>query len=228
MSEIILKAENIKREFSISKEKKLEILKGITLDVTREQISVIVGSSGAGKSTLLHILGALDKPNEGKVYIENLDVFSMKDEPLAKFRNQNIGFVFQFHHLLPEFTALENVCMPLLIAGVNFRKSKKRASELLEIVGLANRANHKPAELSGGENQRVAVARALANSPKIILADEPSGNLDTVNADSLHNLFIQLRNDFKITFVIVTHNPSLVNLADTVFTIKDGIIYDKN
>lgn len=228
MNNIILKCENIKRDFQISKEKNLCILKGISLEIAQESIAVIVGASGAGKSTLLHILGALDKPNEGKVFIDNNDVFSMKDEQLAKFRNKNIGFIFQFHHLLPEFTALENVAIPLMIAGQSFKRAKKRAEEILQIIGLENRANHKPAELSGGENQRIAVARALANNPKIILADEPSGNLDTANADNLHNLFLDLRKNFKITFVIVTHNPSLVNLADKVFMIKDGLIYDNN
>ncbi len=223
----LLKAENICREFKIGKDKTLNVLKGVSLEINEGEIAVIVGASGAGKSTLLHILGALDKPNNGEVIIDNKKLFEMKDEELARFRNNNIGFVFQFHHLLSEFTALENVSIPQMISGKRQNEIEKRSQELLSLVGLGERLNHKPSELSGGEQQRVAVARALANNPKIILADEPSGNLDTQNSDALHQLINRLNKELNQTFVIVTHNPDLINLANRVFIIKDGIILKK-
>jgi lipoprotein-releasing system ATP-binding protein len=224
MKSEILKAENIKREFKTGPNKTLEVLKGISLEIFTGEIAVIIGASGAGKSTLLHIIGALDRPNEGKVSINGNELFKMKDQELAKFRNRNIGFVFQFHHLLPEFTALENVSIPQMINGKTLAQSEIRSKELLELVGLSDRLHHKPAELSGGEQQRVAVARALANNPKIVLADEPSGNLDTQNRDALHQLINKLNKEFNQTFVIVTHNNDLMKLANRVFEIKDGKI----
>ncbi len=185
---------------------------------------MIVGASGAGKSTFLHLLGGLDRPDSGAVYFNDQNIFEFSDEKLAKFRNKNIGFVFQFHHLLPEFTALENVAIPQMINGTSLQSASKKAEELLESVGLGDRANHKPAELSGGEQQRVAVARALANDPSVIFADEPTGNLDSANSDSIHQILINLRDKFAKTFVIVTHNSGLVDLADKVFEMKDGNI----
>ncbi|MBM4176348.1 MAG: ABC transporter ATP-binding protein [Ignavibacteria bacterium] len=222
MDNKILIAENIKRKFKTGTEKTLEVLKGISLEIITGEIAVIVGASGAGKSTLLHIMGALDTPNEGKISINGNELFKMKDQELAKFRNKNIGFVFQFHHLLPEFTALENVSIPQMIDGKTLAKSEVRSKKLLDLVGLSERLNHKPAELSGGEQQRVAVARALANNPKIIFADEPSGNLDTQNSEALHQLINKLNKEFNQTFVIVTHNNDLMKLANRVFEIKDG------
>jgi len=220
----MIKAVNLVKTYTTKRGIKLEILKSVSLDIEDDKISVIVGASGAGKSTLLHLLGGLDRPDSGNVYFNSESLYSFSDEKLAKFRNRNIGFVFQFHHLLPEFTALENTAIPLMINGQSLAKASVKGKELLEIVGLTDRMNHKPAELSGGEQQRVAIARALANDPKIILADEPTGNLDSVNSKALHNLITELRDKFKKTFVIVTHNPDLVNLADTVFEIKDGLI----
>lgn len=221
---IIIKAENLYKSFTTIKNVKLEVLKGISLDVEQEKISVIVGASGAGKSTLLHILSGLDRPDSGKVFFDGKDIFNYGDEKLSRFRNQNIGFIFQFHHLLPEFTAVENAAIPLMIGGMPLTKSTDRAKELLNSLGLSERFEHKPAELSGGEQQRVAVARALANNPKIIFADEPTGNLDSENSESIHKILFELRDRLKITFIIVTHNPGLVNLADTVYEMKDGLI----
>ena len=202
----------------------LAVLKGINLQVEAETIVCLTGASGAGKSTLLHILGTLDKPNSGQVLINGEDVFKMSDTKLSKFRNQHIGFVFQFHHLLPEFTAIENICLPALISGKSKKETEKEAMQLLEIFSLTNRANHKPLELSGGEQQRIAVARALINKPSVIFADEPSGNLDAENAAELHQLFVTLKKQFKQTFVIVTHSQSLVNIADKVLHLQDGVI----
>lgn len=226
MKDIILKAENIHKIFSLGKSIKLHVLKGINLEVKRGEIIAIVGASGAGKSTLLHILGTLDRPTEGKVLFDGVNVFEMNDVELAKFRNKKIGFVFQFHHLLPEFTAIENVAMPAMISGKSFREVKDRAFELLKEVGLADRAEHKPSELSGGEQQRVAVARALMNSPEIVLADEPSGNLDSQNAEALHELIVELNRKHKQTFVIATHNEKLAEKADRIVKIVDGKIYE--
>jgi lipoprotein-releasing system ATP-binding protein len=203
----------------------LKVLKGIDLEVQKNEVVAIVGASGAGKSTLLHILGTLDGPDAGKVLIKNEDVFSHPSKTLAEFRNRHIGFVFQFHNLLPEFTALENVMMPGLIQkNANEKEVRRKASELLEMLGIGPRGEHKPAELSGGEQQRTAVARALINSPALILADEPSGNLDSKNAVDLHNLFFQLRKDLGHTFIIVTHNEELARMADRRIELKDGIV----
>lgn len=200
----------------------LQVLKNINLQVSRGEIVAIVGASGAGKSTLLHILGTLDTPDQGKLTIGDKDVFAQSSKNLAAFRNQSIGFVFQFHNLLPEFSALENVIIPGLIGKRNDTEVKKRAEELLKMLGLADRKDHKPSQLSGGEQQRTAVARALINSPDLILADEPSGNLDSRNAVELHNLFFQLRKDLGQTFIIVTHNADLSTMADRRLEIRDG------
>jgi lipoprotein-releasing system ATP-binding protein len=204
------------------KYKNLEILKGINLEVSKGEIVSIVGASGAGKSTLLHILGTLDKPDKGNVIINEEDVVKMGDSTLSKFRNQQIGFIFQFHNLLPEFTALENVKLPGLIAGRKPEEVEEKALQLLKLLGLDHRLEHKPSELSGGEQQRVSVARALINSPSVIFADEPSGNLDSKNAEELHHLFFKLRDELGQTFVIVTHNEHLANMANRKITIKDG------
>lgn len=219
---MILKAENICKSFSKTDKGRLEILKDISFQLEENKITVIVGASGAGKSTLLHILSGLDTPDSGTVEIKGTEIFSLKDDQIAEFRNKNIGFIFQFHHLLPEFTALENTAIPLMISGIPHSKALAKAEELLNSVGLKERLSHKPAELSGGEQQRVAVARALANSPKIIFADEPTGNLDSANSEALNQLFIDLRDNRKQTFLIVTHNPELVKLADIVWEMKDG------
>jgi lipoprotein-releasing system ATP-binding protein len=202
----------------------LKVLKNIDLHVAKGEIVAIVGASGAGKSTLLHILGTLDNPDSGKVVIHNKDVFSRSSRELAAFRNKSIGFVFQFHNLLPEFSAMENVFIPGLIAGKDSREVRKRAETLLEMLGISDRKDHKPSELSGGEQQRTAVARALINSPDLILADEPSGNLDSKNAVELHNLFFQLRKDLNQTFIIVTHNSDLSMMADRRVELRDGMI----
>ena len=203
---------------------KLQVLKNISLQVANEEIVCLVGASGAGKSTLLHILGTLDKPDSGKVLIDGKDVLAMSDKALSQYRNQHIGFVFQFHHLLPEFTAIENICLPALIGGKSKKEAVKDAEHLLDIFNLKDRATHKPSELSGGEQQRIAIARALINNPSVVFADEPSGNLDSQNAAELHQLFVKLREILHQTFVIVTHNPSLVDVADRVLQIKDGVI----
>lgn len=202
----------------------LSILKGVDLHIRQGEVVSIVGSSGAGKTTLLTILGTLDRPTSGEVIINGQDVVKLNDKKLAAFRNRHIGFVFQFHQLLPEFTALENVCIPAYIANENKKEAEKKATELLELLKLRDRMQHKPSELSGGEQQRVAVARALINHPSVIFADEPSGNLDSKNAEELHGLFFELRNTFQQTFVIVTHNAELAKMADRTLTMRDGII----
>ena len=202
----------------------LQILKGIDLEVNAGEVISIVGSSGAGKTTLLQILGTLDKPDKGLVEIDGVNPFSLSAKKLSAFRNQSIGFIFQFHQLLPEFTALENVMLPALIKGTVQSDAQKEALRLLDLIGLKERAQHKPNELSGGEQQRVAVCRSLINQPKVIFADEPSGNLDSQNSTELHNLFFQLRDEFKQTFVIVTHNESLANMADRKLVMRDGLI----
>ncbi|MCR4878429.1 MAG: ABC transporter ATP-binding protein [Bacteroidales bacterium] len=200
----------------------LKVLKKVSLTIENSKVVTIVGPSGAGKSTLLHIIGTLDKPDGGEVVIDGVNLNSLSDDKLAEFRNRHIGFVYQFHHLLPEFTALENVAMPALIAGKSRKESFDRAKELLDFLKLADRVGHKPAQLSGGEQQRVSVARALMNNPELILADEPSGNLDTENARKLHDLFFVLRDTFKQTFLIVTHNEELAQLSDRKIVLQDG------
>ncbi len=227
MNNTVLKANKLIKSYQTAGKQKIEVLKSVSIEIESEKISVIVGASGAGKSTLLHLLSALDRPDSGEVFYDEQNIFKLSDDKLAQFRNKNIGFVFQFHHLLPEFTAIENVAIPQMINGTNFDKASERAESLLKAVGLAERVNHKPAELSGGEQQRVAVARALANDPSIIFADEPTGNLDTANSEALHQIFLELRDKFKKTFVIVTHNPGLVNLADRVFKMQDGNLVDE-
>jgi lipoprotein-releasing system ATP-binding protein len=210
---------NIKKAYQ-----QLQVLKGVDLSIKEAEIVSIVGASGAGKSTLLHILGTLDRADSGDLTIANTNVSQLSDKRLAEFRNKHIGFVFQFHHLLPEFTALENVCIPAFIAKQSKKEAEQRAKELLSLLGLEQRMEHKPSQLSGGEQQRVAVARALINSPAVIFADEPSGNLDSNNAKDLHQLFFTLRDQFKQTFVIVTHNEDLANMADRKLVMKDGMI----
>ena len=202
----------------------LKVLRGVNLDIAQGEIVAIVGKSGAGKSTLLHILGTLDRADKGQVMINGKDVSKLSNAQLADFRNKNLGFIFQFHHLLPEFSALENVTIPALIGGGNEAKAKKRAAELLDYLGLSARLTHKPTELSGGEQQRVAVARALMNNPAVVFADEPTGNLDSASSKDLHDLLFKLREDFKQTFVIVTHNDELAHLSDRILTMQDGVI----
>jgi lipoprotein-releasing system ATP-binding protein len=202
----------------------LQILKGVDLEVQKAEIVTIVGASGAGKSSLLNILGTLDRADSGTLTINGLELSKLNNKQISDFRNRQIGFIFQFHHLLAEFSAIENVCIPAFIAGKSKTDAEKRAGELLDLLGLKDRLNHKPNQLSGGEQQRVAVARALINNPALIFADEPSGNLDSVNALELHELFIRLKNEFKQTFVIVTHNEDLANLSDRTVTMKDGLI----
>ena len=202
----------------------LEVLKGIDLHIAKREIVSIVGASGAGKSTLLHIIGTLDKADRGQLLIDGTEVNKLNDTELAAFRNQKIGFVFQFHHLLPEFTAIENICIPAYIGGMAKKEAMEKAEKLLDYLNLSGRKDHKPSQLSGGEQQRVAVARALINQPAVVLADEPSGNLDSKSAEELHKLFFRLRDEMNQTFVIVTHNPTLAAMSDRTITIKDGRI----
>ena len=219
----MIQARNIRKNYDV-----LEVLKGVDLEVKTGEIVSIVGASGAGKTTLLQILGTLDTPsnkNGYKLAINNIDLDKLNEKELAKFRNENLGFVFQFHQLLPEFSALENVCLPAFIKGTAEHDAIEKAKTLLDFLGLTERYHHKPNELSGGEQQRVAVARALVNQPKVVLADEPSGNLDSATAEQLHQLFFDLRDAFGYTFIIVTHNPELANMADRKITMTDGKIF---
>lgn len=215
----MIRTENISKSFG-----NLEVLKGINLHIKEREIVSIVGASGAGKTTLLQIIGTLDKQTSGKLIIDNKDVSNFSENKLSDFRNSHIGFVFQFHHLLPEFTAIENICIPAWIAGVGKKEAEAKACKLLDLMNLRDRDTHKPSELSGGEQQRVAISRALINNPSVILADEPSGNLDTQNRDELHKLFFKLRDELGHTFVIVTHDDSLAAMSDRTLHMKDGII----
>ena len=215
----MIKIQNIHKSFN-----NVEVLKGVNVEINKSEIISIVGASGAGKTTLLNIIGTLDKSDKGEVKINNIILNNLSEKKLSDFRNKNIGFVFQFHHLLPEFTALENVCLPALIGKVSKSVAEKKAKELFEFLGVIEKINNKPSQLSGGEQQRVAVARALINNPMVVLADEPSGNLDSSNAKELHSLFFKLREQFNQTFIVVTHNEEFANMADRKLIIKDGII----
>lgn len=215
----MLKAEHITKKYG-----DLQVLQGVDITIQTGEIVSIVGSSGAGKSTLLHILGTLDRADGGQIWLDNQQIDQLAGKKLAAFRNRHIGFVFQFHHLLPEFSAIENICIPGWIAGRKKKEVEAKARDLLHTLGLSERADNKPQELSGGEQQRVAVARALINQPSIVFADEPTGNLDSTNARELHELFVRLRSEFKQTFLIVTHNEELANMSDRVLHMKDGRI----
>lgn len=215
----MVRCEQIRKSYG-----QVDVLKGVSLEIKRGEIVSIVGSSGAGKSTLLHILGTLDKSDSGEVFIDDTSINSLNQKQIAQFRNRNIGFVFQFHHLLPEFNALENVCIPAFINGKKQSDVRTKALEIIDSLGLIDRIDHKPSQLSGGEQQRIAVARALINDPQVIFADEPSGNLDSDNSKELHDLFFRLRDNFGQTFVIVTHNPDLADMADRKIVMTDGQI----
>lgn len=215
----MIQAENIHKYYG-----NLHVVKGVSLEIKKGEFISIVGKSGAGKSTLLHILGTLDKPTEGTVLYQDLDVTHLDGRPLANFRNNKIGFIFQFHHLLAEFTALENAMIPALIKKTPPKEARQKATELLDYLGLNERLEHKPSELSGGEQQRVAIARSLINTPDVVLADEPTGNLDSSTSQEIHNLLFKLRSDFNCTFIVVTHNEELANLSDRKLTMQDGIL----
>ncbi len=216
---LMIKAQKITKAYG-----SLQVLKGVDFEAAKGEIVSIMGDSGAGKTTFLQILGTLEKPDSGTLELNGESVFMLSQKKLARFRNENIGFVFQFHHLLPEFTALENVCIPGFIGKKKRSEVETRATELLDFLGLKDRITHKPSEMSGGEQQRVAVARALINNPSVIMADEPTGNLDSKNAEELHRLFFQLRDEFKNTFIVITHNPELANLADRRMKMVDGLL----
>ncbi len=218
----MLDAKNLLKKYGA-----LTVVNDVSFHITKGEIVSIVGSSGAGKSTLLHLVGGLDKPDSGTVLINDTDFLKLPSKKQSKFRNSNIGFVFQFHHLLPEFSAIENVCVPLWIKGTNKKEAKDMAAAMLQTVGLGSRLENKPSELSGGEQQRVAIARALVTRPAIVMADEPTGNLDTANAHALHNLFLDLRDKFGQTFLMITHNDALAKMTDRTFTMQDGNIVDE-
>ncbi len=218
----MLVAKNLVKKYT-----SLTVVNDVSLTVGKGEIVSIIGPSGAGKSTLLHLVGALDKPDSGSVLIEDTDILKLPSGKQAKFRNSRLGFVFQFHHLLPEFSAIENVCVPLWIKGLGKKEATDLAAEMLKEVGLENRLNNKPSELSGGEQQRVAIARALVNRPSVVMADEPTGNLDTANAHALHNLFLHLRDKFGQTFIMITHNDALAKLTDRILSMQDGRIVDE-
>jgi len=211
--------ENIRKSFGT-----VEVLKGVDLQIEDNKIVSIVGASGAGKTTLLQIIGTLLKPDSGKIFIDDIEITALNNKKLSEFRNQHLGFIFQFHHLLPEFTSIENVCLPAFIAGKSRNTAEKEAEEMLSFLGLSHRLNHKPSELSGGEQQRVAIARALINKPKIILADEPTGNLDSKNSEELFKLFLSIKEKYNTSFVIVTHDQNLAQKTDVTFTMSDGIV----
>jgi len=213
----MISIQNINKHFG-----HLHVLKNVSLEVHKNEIVSIVGASGAGKTTLLHIIGTIEKPDNGKILYHDIDVFALPDKKLSAFRNTHIGFVFQFHHLLPEFSALENVMLPAMIGGLSKNSSEKKAIELLKFFNIFDRKDHKPSQMSGGEQQRVAVARAIINKPEVVLADEPSGNLDSHNANELHKLFIKLQTEMNQTFVIITHNNELANIANRKLEMKDG------
>ena len=215
----MIKVEHLNKSYGT-----LQVLRDINLTIKQGEIVSIVGASGAGKTTLLQLLGTLDKPDSGHIYYDDTDVMGLDEKALSRFRNQNVGFVFQFHNLLPEFTALENVCLPALIAGKSMEDATAEAPQLIDFLNVTSRAGHKPAQLSGGEQQRFAVARALINHPAVVLADEPSGNLDTKHAEELHDLFFQLREKYRQTFVIVTHNTALAQKSDRQITLRDGAV----
>lgn len=215
----MLSANNLIKKYST-----FTVVNDVSLSVAKSEIISIVGPSGAGKSTLLHLIGALDKPDSGSVLIDGTDILQLPAKKQSKFRNSHLGFVFQFHHLLPEFSAIENVCMPLWIKGIGKKEAAEQAAEMLNIVGLGGRLENKPNELSGGEQQRVAIARALVTRPSVVMADEPTGNLDTANAQSIHNLFLQLRDKFGQTFIMITHNNALAKMTDRTLTMQDGKI----
>jgi lipoprotein-releasing system ATP-binding protein len=221
MNNKILSVENLKKTYQ-SGPQSVEVLKGINLEIQRGEIVIVMGPSGVGKSTLLHLIGGLDKPSAGSVIINNTNIFELENSKLAKFRNSSIGFVFQFHHLLPEFSAMENLMIPGMINNSNLEEIKSKSVELLDKVGLSDRINHKPSQLSGGEQQRVAIARALVNQPQLVLADEPTGNLDKRNSESLYNLILKLNKMFNQTFIIVTHNEMMTRNANKVIDLEDG------
>ncbi len=226
-NKIIIRCSNVRKKFITGKKSDsfLQVLRGIDLEIYEGEIVTIVGASGAGKSTLLHILGGLDKPSEGEIYWEEKNISELNDESLARLRTKNVGFVFQFHHLLPEFTALENVAMPQMILGKTLTVAQDSAKSVLPLVGLAERSNHKPSELSGGEQQRIAIARAIVNKPKVVLADEPTGNLDSTTSEELFSLIQRLNKENTQTFVIATHNENLANRSHRVLRIEDGKLF---
>lgn len=226
LEEKTITGENIHKSYFKKNGEDVEVLKGIDIEISKGLITLILGASGAGKSTLLHVLSGLDKPDKGEVLINGTKLNSLNDEKISELRNKNIGFIFQFHHLLPEFTALENVSIPQMISGKSLSEANKRSKELLELVGLEERITHKPAELSGGEQQRVAVARALANNPAILFADEPTGNLDSKNGQAISELFKKINKELGVTILLVTHNNELIDLSDRTLYMRDGLLHE--